>query len=321
MRIIYLDQATFLPPQWHERFAGLGDFQAFDDHPDPDTAVRRLCDADLAIVESTPLPGELLRRVTRLRYLTVATNGFHGVDLDAATAAGITVAHCPEHSRQAVAEYVYAVLLESSRGLIAADRAARGGACESSRPFPKLELRGRTMGLLGAGRIAGRVAQIAAGFEMSVIGTNRTGAPVDGLTVVPLEELLRRADVLSVHLPLDATTRGILNARRLALLRESTVLINTSRGELIDHTALARMLSTGRLAGACLDHVGADDADTLRALDNVVLTPGTAWHTDTARTANLHEIYDNLAGFLAGHPRNVVADAGSPPHRIHPGCR
>ncbi|MQY22297.1 2-hydroxyacid dehydrogenase [Nocardia macrotermitis] len=293
MRIICLDRPSFLPREWRDAFATLGEFQVFEDHPDPETALRRLRDADLAVVEATPLPGELLRQVTRLRYITLATNGFHGVDLDAAGAAGITVAHCPDHSRVAVAEYVFRLLFEVTRG---------------GRVLPGRELRGRTLGLLGTGRIGGHVAGIAAGFGMRVVGANRRGTPVPGVSVVPLEELLREADVLSVHLPLDGDTRGILNAERLALLRPSAVIVNTSRGELIDQAAMARLLVTGGLAGAGLDHITDDAADTLRALDNVVLTPGTAWDTETARADNPREIFDNLTSYLAGRPQHVLTD-------------
>lgn len=307
MRIVYLDEPTYLPDAWRAKYAQLGEFEVFADRPDPEVAVRRLCDADLAIVEWTPLPAALIRRVTRLRFLTLVTTSFDFVDLDAAAEAGITVAYCPTYSRQAVAEHVFALLLALIRRLSAADAAARAGASHLYRPFLGRELHGQTLGLLGTGRIATAVARIAAGFGMRVLATNRTGRPIDDLAVVPLDDLLRGCDVLSLHVPLNGSTRGILDVSRLASLRPTAIVINTCRGDLVDQAALARMLSTGRLTGAGLDDLAGPDADLLRTLDNVILTPGIGWYTETARSANLQEIHDNLTGFLAGRPVNVLA--------------
>lgn len=311
MRIVYLDEPTYLPEAWRAKFARLGEFEVFTDRPDAETALGRLCGADLAIVEWTPLPAELLRQVTRLRYLALVTTSFDFVDLDAAAAAGITVANCPTYSQHAVAEHVFALLLAISRRLLQADKAVRGGASHLYPPFLGRELRGQTLGLLGTGRIATAVARIAAGFGMRVIAANRTGRPAGGLSVVPLDELLDRSDVLSVHIPLNASTRGILDAARLNLLRPTATVINTCRAELIDQAALAGMLSTGRLAGAGLDDLAGPEAELIRTLDNVVLSPGIGWYTETARTANLWELYDNVAALLAGLPGDVIAGSGS----------
>lgn len=306
MRIVHLDEPTYLPDGWRDRLGELGELEVFEDRPDEDTAVRRLCSADLAIVEWTRLSASLLGRVTRLRYLTLVTTAFDNVDLAAAEAAGIVVAHCPGYARQSVAEHVFGVILTLRRRLRAADAAVRAGASHLYRPFLGQELRGRTLGLVGTGRTATAVAALADGFGMRVVGANRTGRPVDGLAVLPLEEVLRRSDILSVHVPSNRDTRGLLDADRLALLRPSALLVNTSRAEVIDQAALAAMLTGGRLAGAALDDLAGPRADTLRRLDTVLLTPGTAWYTDTAREANLVEVYENIAGYLAGQPRNLL---------------
>ncbi|GIG68588.1 2-hydroxyacid dehydrogenase [Phytomonospora endophytica] len=306
MRIVYAERPTYLPERWHERFAALGEFEVFTDRPEPTTLLHRLSGADLAIVESTPLPSQLLHRVTRLRYLTLATTGHHIVDLAAAEAAGITVAHCPTYCCQAVAEHVFGLLLALVRQLPAADAAARLGAGGLVGAFLSRELRGMTLGLLGAGRIATAVAGIAMGFGMDVIATNRSGKATSGLRVVPLEQLLRRSDVLSLHVPLTTDTRGILSAERLSLLRPSALLVNTCSADLIDQPALARALGDGTLSGAALNAVAEKGADELRRLDNVVLSPGTAWYTDIAREANLVEIHENLTSYLRGTPVNTL---------------
>ncbi|MHC3468137.1 2-hydroxyacid dehydrogenase [Streptomyces sp. 7R007] len=307
MRIVYLDEPTYLPETWRRRFAELGDFEVFHDRPDRRTAAARLSGADLAVVEWTRLDAALLADVDRLRYLTLVTSAHDTVDLVAARARGITVAHCPDYSCQAVAEHTFALLLAVLRRLLPADRAVREGASHLYPPFLGRQLGGMTLGLLGTGRIATAVARIAAGFGMHVIGTNRTGAPAPGITPVSLEELLRRSDVLSPHLPLTPATRHILGAERLSALRPTAVLVNTCRAALVDQPALVRMLTDGRLAGAALDDLADDEAaDALRGLGNVVLTPGIGWYTDTARTANLVEIHHNLTSYLAGRPANVL---------------
>lgn len=126
---------------------------------------------------------------------------------------------------------------------------------------------------------------------------------------MPLDELLARSDFVSVHVPLDSTTRRLLNAARLSLMKPSAILINTSRGEVIDQTGLVRRLVCGALAGAGLDHVSDDAIAELRGLGNVVLTPGIAWYTDESRRPNLDEIYLDITSFLAGEPRNVLTSA------------
>ncbi|MFJ4830365.1 2-hydroxyacid dehydrogenase [Streptomyces sp. NPDC088747] len=306
MKIVHLDEPTYLPEVWRLRFAELGDFEVFDDRPDPRTAAARLSCADAAVVEWTKLDADLLAKVSRLRYITLVTSSFDMIDLSAAQARGITVAHCPDYSCQAVAEHTFALLLAVSRRLVAADIAVRQGASHLYRPFLGRQLRGVTLGLLGTGRIATAVARIAGGFGMRVIGTNRTGTAVPGITPVPLKDLLRCSDVLSLHLPLTPATRHILSADRLAALRPTAVLVNTCRGSLVDQAALVGMLADGRLAGAALDDLTEDDVDRLRSLDNVVLSPGIAWYTDVARMANLAEIHHNLHSYLAGRPANVL---------------
>jgi len=310
MRIVYLDEPTYLPEVWRRRFAELGDFEVFHDRPDPRTAVARLSGADAAIVEWTHLDAPLLANVHRLRYLTLVTSSFDTVDLPAARERGITVAHCPDYSCQAVAEHTFALMLAVSRRLLPADRAVRQGASHLYPPFLGRQLSSLTLGLLGTGRIATAVARIAAGFGMHVIGTNRTGTNFPGMTNVSLEDLLRRSDVLSLHVPLTPATRHILTEERLSLLRPTAFLINTCRAALIDQPALARMLADGRIAGAALDDLTDDDAELLRGLDNVVLSPGIAWYTDTARTANLAEVHHNLTSYLNGRPANVLTPPG-----------
>lgn len=306
MRITHLDEPTFLPDDFRRRIATLGEFTIYHDRPDAQTAARRLSECDIAIVEWTNLSAEVFASVTRLRYLTLVTTSFDFVDLEAAAEADVTVAYCPGYSSEAVAEHVFALLLAVSRRLLAADAAVRRGDTLSHSPYLGLGVRGTTLGLIGTGQTARAVALLAAGLGMKVIGTNRSGAAVPGIELVALDDLLSRSDFVSLHIPLDFSTRRILNAQRLSRLKTGAVLINTCRGDLIDQAELVRLLAAGKLAGAGLDHLIEESADELRKLDNVVLTPGIGWYTDESRWANLEEIYRNVAAYLAGVPRNVL---------------
>lgn len=308
MKIIYLDEPTFISDEFVRRMRGLGEFAIFQDRPDARTAVERLNGCDIAIVEWTELTAAMLGAVTRARYITLVTTGYDFVDLESAARNGITVAYCPGYSSQAVAEHVFALLLAVSRKLRAGDAAVRRGDPLTHAPYLGLDLSGRTMGLIGTGETARAVAPIAAGFGMTVIGANRTGQKVHGIEIRGLDEVLARSDFVSLHVPLNPSTRHLLDARRLGLLKPTAVLINTSRGDLIDQAELARLLSSGKLAGAGLDHLSKVSAPDLRALENnVVLTPGIAWFTHNSRLRNLEEVYQNVAAYLDGTPRNIIA--------------
>jgi len=315
-KITYVDEPTFLTPEFEADMAALGDFTVWRDRPGPVEAVRRLNDCDVAIVEWTRLTADMLAQVRRTRHIVLVTTSFDFVDLAAATRAGITVANCPGYSSQAVGEHVFALLLAVSRQILAGDSAVRRGGTITHAPYLGVGLRGRTLGLIGTGQTARAVATIAAGFGMDVIGANRHGGEAPGIRVVPLHQVLSRSDFLSLHVPLDASTKGLLSAGRLAKMKPGAIVVNTSRGGVIDQTELARLLAVGHLAGAGLDHLSEESADHIRALNNVVLTPGIAWYTDESRLANLDEIFLNVTAYLAGKSRNILTPPAAITDRI-----
>ncbi|GIF17347.1 phosphoglycerate dehydrogenase-like enzyme [Actinoplanes tereljensis] len=307
MRITYLDEPTFLSPEFESRMAELGEFTVWHDRPSPATAVRRLNDCDIAIVEWTALTADMFAQMRRVRHIVLVTTSFDFVDLAAASRAGITVANCPAYSSEAVGEHVFALLLAVARRLLAGDAAVRRGDHIDHAPYLGIGLRGRTLGLIGTGGTARAVAALAAaGFGMRIIGTNRSGTPVSGIEPTGLADVVAGSDFLSVHVPLDDSTRGLLDARLLESMKPSAILVNTSRGEVIDQPALLRLLTDGKIAGAGLDHLAADSKEHIRSLPNVVLTPGIAWYTDESRRANLDVIYENVAAYLNGERRNVL---------------
>lgn len=306
MRIVYLDEPTYLPDSFVREMEKLGEFEVYRDRPDEETAVQRLSGADIAIVEWTPLRARAFRDLRRLKYISLVMTSCDLIDLEAAGEAGIPVSNCPAYSAQSVAEHVFALLLAVNRSLLRADPLVRQGGSHVYGPFLGMELAGRTFGIVGTGRIGQAAARIARGFGMRVIGTNRSGKPVPGIEMKELGELMRESDVISLHAPAGASTEGLLTAELLASMKPAALLINTCRGRLIDEEALYTLLREKRIAGAGLDDVVTVKDNPLYTLDNVVFTPGTAWYTRTAREANMEELLGNIQSYVQGAARNIV---------------
>ncbi|MFC4807837.1 2-hydroxyacid dehydrogenase [Paenibacillus sp. GCM10023250] len=309
MRIIYLDEPTYLPDDFVREMAYLGDFEVYADRPDRPTALARLANADVAIVEWTRLRDLDFGRLNRLKHIALVMTGCDLVDLEAAGAAGISVSNCPTYSAQSVAEHVFALLLAVNRRLFQADRLVRRGESHVYGPFLAGELAGRTMGLIGTGHIGQAVARIAQGFGMRVIGANRSGRTVPDVESADIRDVMRQSDVVSVQVPFNTATKGMITAELLGSMKQSALFINTSRGGLVDEAALFALLRDGGIRGAGLDDVVQTAGNPLYGLDNVVLTPGTAWYTDAAREANMTELLETVRAYVGGTPRNIVNGA------------
>jgi glycerate dehydrogenase len=251
----------------------------------------------------------------------VLATGTNVVDLAAAREQGVVVSNVPAYSTASVAEHTFALLFALNNRIAEHNSAARDGRWSRSGHFsfplgPIEELHGQCFGIVGLGTIGRNVAQIARAFGMRVVAAqsasavNATRDAELGVTRLTLDELLATADVVSLHCPLNEHTRGLVDARRLRLMKPSAVLLNTSRGPVIDEAALAEALGRGQLRGAGLDVLSqeppAPDHPLLRA-SNCVVTPHLAWATVQARTRLLSVSVDNVRAFLAGAPQNVVS--------------
>lgn len=241
-----------------------------------------------------------------LRLLSVWGTGTDHVDLAAAARHGVAVANTPGVSAVSIAEHALALLLAVARQIPRVDAATRRGEWARGQ---SVELFGKTCGIVGLGAIGRQFARLAGGIGMRVIGWTMHPRPVDGVELVELEELYRTSDAVSLHLRLSRDTEGFLGARQLALMKKSTILINTARGAIVDESALVEALLAGRIAGAGLDVFGTEPIPAghpLAALPNVVLTPHCAGITPEALEAGLRMAVENIREFLAGRPRNVV---------------
>lgn len=311
MRIAVLDdlEGAWASSPLLKRFRAFGEVHVYDQ---PGDAHARLAGVQVAVAnrERTRFPADLLGALPDLRLIAQTGTGVAHIDVAAATAAGIAVATTPAQSVASVAELNFGLLVALARRIPHGDGRLRQGEW---RPTLGMELSGRTMGILGLGSIGVATARRALAFEMPVLAWGRAGTAQQaaelGVEYVPeLDALLSRADVVVPCLRLTAATRGLLDARRIGLMKPGALLINTARGALLDQAALVDALAAGRLAGAGLDVFAEEPlapGHPLAGLPNVVLSPHVGWVTDAVYERFIRETLANIAGFLAGSPRNL----------------
>lgn len=257
----------------------------------------------------TKLDAETLAELPDLGIIAVFGAGVDNIDLDAAAGLGIYVTNAPGANARSVAEHALALTLAVARALPRHEREVRAGRWTH---FGGVELEGKTFAVLGLGAIGQHAARIAAAFGMRVVAWSPTfdaaRARSVGAELVELDDALRQADVLSLHLAVTPGTRGIIGRRELALLKPPAILVNTARGALVDQAALLEALAANRLYGAGLDVYEEEPVPPghpLTLLDNVVLTPHAGWVTNEARIRTLAVPIDNIRDWRAGRPRNV----------------
>jgi glycerate dehydrogenase len=321
MNIVLLDGHTLNPGDldWTPLHA-LGPCTIFERTDEPDI-LPRASGAEILLTNKTPLRGETIRALPALRYIGVLATGYNIVDADAASARGIPVTNVPAYGTASVAQLVLAHLLHIMQNVGGHASGVRRGRWTASSDFcywetPLTELAGKTMGILGYGRIGEATARLALAFGMNVVAhePGRAGGTQDGdVSFVSLEGLFRRSDVLSLHCPLTDATRGIVNRDRLSLMKQGAILINTSRGPLLDEKALAEALHSGSLRGAGLDVLSDEPPPATNPLlkeARCFITPHVAWASREARERLLQGVVENIRAFLEGNPQNIVNRPG-----------
>jgi glycerate dehydrogenase len=316
MKIVVLDGYALNPGDlsW-EQLRAIGDLQVFDRTPD-DQILERAHEAEIVLTNKSRLSAQILRQLKKTRYIGVLATGYDVVDIAAAREVGISVTNIPTYGTSSVAQFTFALLLELCHHVALHADATRAGEWSRTMDFsfwktPLIELAGKTIGVIGFGKIGRRVGEIARVFELRVIAADAFRSPVDwpGFSWCEVDELLTQADVVSLHCPLSPQTQGIINANTLALMKPSAFLINTSRGPLVLEQDLADALNAGRLAGAAVDVLSSEppSADNpLLLAKNCIVTPHIAWASKEARTRLLNTAVANVSGFLNGDPVNVV---------------
>lgn len=317
MNIVVLDGYTLNPGDlsWAPLEA-LGSLTVYDRTP-PELVLERAKNADAVLTNKTPLSAESIAELPNLRYVGVLATGYNVVDIEAAAARGITVTNVPDYSAYSVAQLVVAFMLHHCHRIAEHDKAVQEGRWSAGPDFtfslfPLQELHGKTIGIVGFGGIGRQVARAAIAFGMEVLVHTRTPKPSPewaAVRFVPLDELLRAADFVTLHCPLTPQTSGMINRQTLGLMKRGAYLINTARGGHIAEAELAEALREGRIAGAGLDVLSAEPPPAdhpLLGAQNCTITPHIAWATAEARGRLLRIAADNLFHFEQGDVRNKV---------------
>lgn len=315
MKIVVLDGYTLNPGDlsWAP-LQELGDVTVHDRTP-VDHIRARAAGAEILLTNKTLLTCPTIKALPSLRYIGVLATGYNVVDHIAAAEAGVVVTNVPAYSTMSVAQVAFAHILNLTHGMGQHTRTVRDGRWSSSPDFsfadtPLMELAGKTLGIIGPGRIGAAVARMGLAFGMDVIAYSRSGlVPVPEMKPVSLEDVFSQSDVLSFHCPLTPETKHLANAERLAMMKPTAFLINTSRGPLVDEQALAAALNAGKIGGAGLDVLSVEPPppdNPLLTARNCHITPHFAWASTAARKRLMHEVTENVRAFIAGVPRNVV---------------
>lgn len=283
----------------------------------PEEVAGRLAGATVAVVNKARLREQTLSRLPQLRMIAVAATGYDCVDVAACRARGIAVANIRNYAVRTVPEHVFALVLALRRNLVAYREDVLAGRWQQAGQFclldhPIHDLHGAVLGIVGEGAIGQAVAALGRAFGMRVLFADHAPPRAEGVDFTPFHEVLERADVLSLHCPLTDATRNLVGAAQLARMKPGALLVNTSRGGLVDEAALARALREGPIAGAGFDVLTSEpprEGNVLLdlRLPNFILTPHVAWASREAQQALADQLVDNIEAWAAGAPRNLVS--------------
>ncbi len=313
MKIVILDGYTINPGDlsW-KGFSAFDNFAVYD-RTIPEQTRDRIEGAVAVLTNKVVLDRGIIFSSPGLKYIGVLATGYNVVDIDAANEAGITVTNVPSYSTDSVAQLVFAHLLNIVNGVDLHVREVARGAWSRSPDFSfclscQMELSGKTMGIIGFGRIGQKVAAVATAFGMKVIFNNRSVRLGTPYQQVSLEELLRRSDVVSINCPLTSGNKGFINKETLGLMKRNAILINTGRGQLIQEEDLTEALNNGQIFAAGLDVLSQEPPreNPLLSAKNCFVTPHIAWATTEARQRLIEIALSNFEAYLNGKPQNVV---------------
>lgn len=318
MKLVVLDGYTENPGDlsWDalRRFGELTVYERTSD--DQSEVAERIKGADIVVANKTPIRAEVINSTGALKYITILATGYDIVDVAAARARGIPVSNVPSYGTAAVAQFAIAMLLEICHHVAHHSETVHAGRWESCADwcywdYPLIELAGKTMGIIGFGRIGQQTGRIAKALGMHILatGSRPTDAGREIADYVELDELLARSDVISLHCPLFPSTRGIISRENIARMKDGVILLNNSRGALVDEQALADALNSGKVYAAGLDVVSTEpirgDNPLLKA-KNCFITPHISWAPKEARERIMDCTVKNIEAFLDGKPVNVV---------------
>ncbi len=313
MKITVLDKISFtigdldLSP-----LDNLGNVEYYDVLP-PNEVASVLTDTDIAVCNKTVFDKNLIEKCKKLKYIGVTATGYNNVDTAYAKERGITVCNVPDYSTVDVAQHVFAFIFHYANKIYEYDETVKNGDWIKSKTFcyfdrPVMELNGKTMGIIGYGNIGKKVAEIASAIGMKVLVYSRTKKD-SPYTFVSKETLFSESDFVSLHCPLTSETNMLINKDTLSLMKPSAVLINTSRGGVIDEYALKDALELGKIKHALLDVLSVEPMSKdcpLIGVKNITFTPHIAWAPVECRQRLIEIVAQNIKAFISGKPQNVV---------------
>lgn len=319
MKIVVLDGYTENPGDlsW-DGLAALGELTVYDRTPLSDTAeiIRRIGDAEVVFTNKTPLTREVLDACPSVKFISVLATGYNIVDTAAAKEKGIPVTNVPAYGTASVGQFAIALLLEICHHVAHHDKAVHEGRWTSCPDFcfwdyPLIELDGKTIGIIGFGRIGQTTGKIASALGMRVLAydtyQSESGKAIG--TYTDLDTLLKESDVIALHCPLFPATERIINKDTIAKMKDGVILLNNSRGPLVDEQDLADALNAGKVAAAGLDVVSTEPIrsdNPLLTAKNCIITPHISWAPKESRQRIMDCAIENVKAYLNGAPVNVV---------------
>lgn len=317
MKIVNLDGYTTNPGDlsW-DGIKRFGDYTVYDRTP-ADKVIERAKGANILIINKTVVTKEILDALSpELEYIGLQSTGYNVVDCEYARKLGVTVCNIPSYSTNAVAQLVFAFILQITNEVTLHADAVRNGEWCRCEDFcfwkkPLTELAGKTIGIIGFGAIGQKVAQISKAFDMKILAYNPRPKSAADLDVVftDMDTLLKKSDIITCHCPLTSETKGLINAENIAKMKNSAIFINTSRGPVVDEKALADALNSSKIRAAGLDVLKTEPARTdnpLLTAKNCYITPHIAWAALETRARLLKILEENLEAYISGKPQNVV---------------
>jgi glycerate dehydrogenase len=322
MKIVVLDGYAVNPGDlsWDE-IKNLGELEVYDRTPE-NKIMERSQGADILLTNKTPIKRKTIEALPELKYVGILATGYNVVDIKAAAENDVIVTNAPDYSTNAVAQFTLALILEASLQIGEHNRAVKGKEWSQSEDFcfwnyPLIELKNRTLGIIGFGSIGQRTAELALAFGMKVIVYDRSPdqkiADPDVLTeeieFLSLNKLYARADIISLHCPLTNETAGMINKQSIAQMKKDVIIINTARGGLIIEEDLAAALEAGIVQTAALDVLKNEppaESNPLLNSDKTIITPHIAWATKESRQCLLEIVCENIKGFIEGKVKNQV---------------
>lgn len=285
----------------------------FVDYPkttDPQKLIEEARDADAMILANMPMPADVLRQCSRLKFIDIAFTGVDHVGLDAAKEKNIAVSNASGYSNEAVSELVIGTTLSLARNLRSVEDRCREGKDKTG--LVGWEIKGKTVGIIGLGKIGTRTAELFHAFGATVLAQSRThhDGIAEYIEQITQEELLRRSDIVVLHCPLNDSTRGMINAEKLAMMKPTALLVNVARGPVVVEKDLVAALENGVIAGAAIDvfdkEPPLDTASPILHAPNCLVTPHVAFATQQSMSLRAEIVFDNLAKWMEGHQINTI---------------